>query len=78
MPASTFSPALPDYHRHVFSLGVGYATGHIHIDFVYQYSLTEDRTIRNSADGNFDGTGDLNGKWSSDAHALMITSTYKF
>jgi long-chain fatty acid transport protein len=78
VPDSTFSPTLPDSHRHVFSAGVGYAIGHINIDVVYQYSLSEDRTIRHSADANFDGTGDLNGKWKSDAHAIMITSTFKF
>ncbi len=78
VPNSTFSPNLPDNNRHVFSAGVGFATGHINIDFVYQYSLTEDRTIRNSPDGDFDGTGDLNGTWKSNANAFMITSTYKF
>ncbi len=79
VPNSTFSPTLPDSHRHVFSLGLGFATGrHINIDVTYQYSLSEDRTVRNSADANFDGAGDFDGKWKSDGHALMITSTYKF
>ena len=79
MPDSTFSPTLPDSNRHVFSLGLGYKTGrHLSIDVVYQYSLSESRTIRKSADANFDGTGDLNGKWQSDSHAIVITTTYKF
>jgi hypothetical protein len=62
----------------VFSAGAGFAAGRIAIDLTYQYSLTEDRTIRNSADTNFDGAGDLDGKWKSDGHAVMITSTIKF
>jgi long-chain fatty acid transport protein len=78
VPSRTFSPTLPDNTRHVFSAGVSYTTGRLTIDFTYQYSLTEDRTIKNSADSNFDGTGDLNGTWKSNANALMITSTFKF
>jgi long-chain fatty acid transport protein len=78
VPTSSFSPTLPDNNRHVFSAGVSFAAGRVSVDFTYQYSLTEDRTIKNSNDANFDGTGDLNGKWSSNANALMLTSTFKF
>ena len=78
VPNSTFSPSLPDNNRHVFSAGFGFAAGHFTIDFTYQYSLTEERTIKNSADANFDGTGDLNGQWTSNGNALLITSTFKF
>jgi long-chain fatty acid transport protein len=78
VPNSTFSPSLPDNNRHVFSAGVGFTTGRLTVDFTYQYSLTEERTIKNSADSNFDGTGDLNGKWTSNGNALLITSTFKF
>ena len=78
VPDSTFGPTLPDAHKHVFSLGTGYTAGRINIDFVYQYTLSEDRTIRHSADTNFDGAGDVDGKWQSDAHTFMITSTIKF
>ena len=78
VPNSTFSPTLPDNNRHVFSVGLGYTTGRLTIDFTYQYSMTDDRTIKGSADSNFDGTGDLDGTWKSNANALMVTSTYKF
>jgi long-chain fatty acid transport protein len=78
VPNSTFSPTVPDSNRHIFSIGLGYATKRIGIDLAYQYSLSMDRTVRNSADTNFDGVGDLDGKWKSDGHALMISSTMKF
>jgi long-chain fatty acid transport protein len=78
VPSSTFSPSLPDSNRHVFSVGLGYATGRFNIDLTYQYSMSDDRTIKNSADANFDGTGDLNGTWKSNGNALLITSTIKF
>jgi long-chain fatty acid transport protein len=78
VPNSTFSPSVPDSNRHVFSVGLGYAAKRIGVDLVYQYSLSTDRTVKNSADTNFDGAGDLNGKWKSDSHAVMISSTLKF
>lgn len=78
VPDSTFGPTLPDSHRHVLSAGLGYTLGRITVDVVYQYSLSESRTIRNSLDTNFDGIGDADGKWKSDAHTIMITSSLKF
>jgi long-chain fatty acid transport protein len=78
VPNSTFSPILPDSNRHVFSLGVGFTKSPFNIDATYQYSLSTERKVTGSADTNFDGSGDLDGKWKSDAHAFMITSTVKF
>lgn len=78
VPDRTFSPLLPDNHRHVFSAGIGFDAGRVTIDLAYQYSLTEDRTIRNSADTNFDGVGDLDGQWKSEGHAVMLTSSFQF
>jgi long-chain fatty acid transport protein len=78
VPSSTFSPTLPDNNRYVFSAGLGYSTSRWTIDFTYQYSMTEDRKITSSNDANFDGTGDLNGTWKSNANALLLTGTVKF
>jgi len=78
VPNSTFSASVPDSNRHVFSVGLGYAATRFSVDLVYQYSLSDDRTVKNSADTNFDGVGDLDGDWRTQAHALMITSTVKF
>jgi long-chain fatty acid transport protein len=78
VPNNTFSPTLPDSDRHVFSVGIGFTQSRFKIDAMYQYSLSTDRTVTGSPDANFDGTGDLDGKWKSDAHAFMLTSTVKF
>jgi long-chain fatty acid transport protein len=78
VPNSTFSPTLPDSNRHVFSLGLGYTVTRFTIDLVYQYSLSVNRTVKNSADTNFDGVGDVDGEWKSDGNAVMITCTTKF
>jgi len=78
VPNSTFSPAVPDSNRHVFSAGAGWAWKNFGVDLTYQYSLSVDRTIKNSADTNFDGQGDLDGKWKSQGHAVMVTSSLRF
>lgn len=71
VPNSTFSPTVPDSNRHVFSVGLGYAaTTRFSVDVVYQYSLSADRTVNN-------GTA-ASGTWTSDGHAVMITSSMKF
>jgi long-chain fatty acid transport protein len=72
VPDSTFTPQLPDSDRHIFSVGAGYSTQRVGVDVVYQYSLSEDRTVSGSPANLSDGN------WKSDAHALMITSTFKF
>jgi len=70
VPNSTFSPSEPDSNRHVFSIGLGYVHPRMNIDIVYQYSLSEDRTVSNGSA--------VDGTWKSDGHAVMVTSTLKF
>lgn len=72
VPDSTFTAQLPDSNRHIFSLGAGFTSQRIGVDVVYQYSLSEDRTVTGSPGAVFDGN------WKSDSHLLMITSTLKF
>lgn len=70
VPNSTFSPSVPDANRHVFSVGGGYSTKRISIDLVYQYSLSEDRTVSNGSAA--DGT------WVGHSQQVMVTSSLKF
>ena len=42
----------------------------VNVDIVYQYSLSEDRTVSNGSA--------VDGTWKSDGHAVMVTSTLKF
>lgn len=74
VPDATFSPTMPDADRHVFSVGAGFAKGHVMIDVTYQFSLSEDRTISAPVGGD----PGVIGQWSSQGHALMVTSTWKF
>jgi long-chain fatty acid transport protein len=78
VPNRTFSPAQPDSDRHVFSAGVGFAYKRFGADLTYQFSLSEDRRVKNSPDANFDGIGDFDGKWKSQGHAIMFTGTLRF
>ena len=84
VPTSTFSPNLPDSNRHVFSVGFGYdskdkavllSTLGLSVDLVYQYALSEDRTI---PAGKSVASPLVDGKWQSSSHAVMITTTLKF
>jgi long-chain fatty acid transport protein len=75
VPESTFAPIVPDSDRHVFSVGAGYSTKSFNVDVAYQYSLSEDRTVDSS--GVLSPFG-LNGKWKSDAHAVILSGAWKF
>jgi long-chain fatty acid transport protein len=70
VPNSSFSPTVPDSNRHVFSVGLGYSVPRFTVDIVYQYSLSENRTVSN-------GTA-ADGTWESDGHMVMVTSSLKF
>jgi long-chain fatty acid transport protein len=70
VPNSSFSPSVPDSTRHVFSVGVGYATTRFTIDAVYQYTIAEDRTVNNGSAA--DGT------WQISNNSVMVTTGLKF
>ncbi|MGD0016518.1 MAG: outer membrane protein transport protein [Verrucomicrobiia bacterium] len=74
VPQKTFSPSFVDSDRHVLSAGLGYNTGRFGVDIVYQYSLLADRSVHQSPSP----FGNVNGEWSGDGHAVMVTTTYKF
>ena len=76
VPGNTFSPTIPDSNRHVFSAGLGYSNHRINVDVVYQYSLSQDRTVSIPLNDGTAATAD--GTWKSDNHAVMVTSTLKF
>ena len=72
VPDSTYSPALPDANRHVLSTGLGYGTKRLQMDIAYQYSFTYTRTVTGSQGGLSDGN------WTTNGHAIILTSTLKF
>ena len=79
VPNSTFSPTVPDSNRHVFSVGLGYSVPRFTVDIVYQYSLSENRTVSASPARVANGLSPASDRtWESDGHAVMVTSSLKF
>jgi len=78
VPSKTFSATIPDSDRHIFSVGVGFESKKFTVDLVYQYSLSDDRTVTGSPDNSLDGIGDADGLWKTEAHAVMITTSFRF
>ncbi len=70
VPNGTFGPSVPDSNRSIFSIGGGYSTKRLSVDLVYQYSLSEDRTVNN-------GTA-ADGTWESYGNTVMVTTSLKF
>jgi long-chain fatty acid transport protein len=74
VPQKTFTPSIVDSDRHVLSGGIEYKTGRFSVDVVYQYTWLDDRTINQP----LNPLGNVNGKWTGDGHALMVTTGFKF
>jgi long-chain fatty acid transport protein len=72
IPSEWYSASLPDGNRHVLSVGAGYSAERFSVDLVYQYSLTEERTVDSSVNTT------VNGTWESQSHAVMLTGSLKF
>jgi long-chain fatty acid transport protein len=80
VPDSTYSPVMPDADRHVFSVGFGYDSvepllfkrGVLLVDIAYQYAVSETRNVSGSIHP------EVNGKWRSDSHSVILTGTIKF
>lgn len=70
VPEETFTPAVPDYDRHVFTGGFGYSGKRWSFDLAYEYSHQPDRTISQ-------GTT-VDGIYRLDTHALSLSCGVKF
>ena len=70
VPEETFTPAVPDYDRHVFTGGFGYSGERWSVDLAYEYSHQPARTI---AQGTV-----VDGSYRLDTHALSLSCGVKF
>jgi long-chain fatty acid transport protein len=70
VPNASFSPAIPDSIRHIFSAGVGQRYEHINWNLAYQYSYGPSRTVNQGSIA--DGT------YRFDSHAVTLTLGYNF
>ena len=58
MPDSTYTPALPDSNRSIYSLGAGYKTGRFFADVAWQYGQAINRTVTGSPPSLIGATAD--------------------
>jgi long-chain fatty acid transport protein len=70
VPNESFSPAVPDSNRHIFSAGIGGKWGRWDVDLAYQYAHGPERDIRQ-------GTA-ADGSYTFDAHAISLSVGYTF
>lgn len=77
VPGSRLEPAVPDASRHGITLGGGYKTCNLSVDFAYMFVLVGDRTVNNGVLRPQIGSQD--GVYSSDpTHVFMLTMGMKF
>jgi long-chain fatty acid transport protein len=81
VPDSTFTPAVPDTNRSIFSTGLGYRIGHVSAHLAYQYSYSPDRTVAGSpapAPGSFPGGQTADGTYHNRFNAISASIEYTF
>jgi long-chain fatty acid transport protein len=71
VPASTFSPLVPDGAYHLISTGFGYSNDNWSIDAAFQYIYRERRHISGDVNAVADGT------WDNTMYGFMVTFTAK-
>lgn len=69
VPTRTFSPAVPDSDRHIFSIGVGRQVGRWNMDAAYQFAYGPWREISNSVNS----PGGVDGRYRFISHALALS-----
>ncbi|MES2594044.1 MAG: outer membrane protein transport protein [Verrucomicrobiota bacterium] len=72
MPDKYFTPAIPAYDRHIFSLGLGWRGKSNRIDATYGFIFSPDRVVS----GNVDPA--LNGTYRHQWHVLHLSFTHLF
>jgi long-chain fatty acid transport protein len=70
VPNESFSPAVPDSNRHIFSAGFGQTYDHFNWALAYQYSYGPNRTVS-------PGTA-ADGTYRFDSHAVTLSLGYNF
>jgi len=74
VPDDTFSPSIPDSDQYVFTIGLGYRTGHHRFEAAYGLDIYADRDIQtsNPTQWNYDGQYEFN------VHLFSVAYTYAF
>lgn len=72
MPGSTFTPSIPAYDRHIFSLGLGWKGKNNRVDLTYGFIYNPERTVNDAAQPAF------NGSYKHQWHVLMVSVGHYF
>lgn len=72
MPGSTFTPSIPAYDRHIFSLGLGWKGKQNRVDLTYGFIYNPERTVSDAAQPAF------NGSYKHQWHVLMLSVGHYF
>lgn len=72
VPASTFSPLVPDSNYHLFSVGLGYNADRWFVDAAYLFIYRETRNISDGINGPY-----VDGSWHTNMMGFMITAGVK-
>ncbi len=72
MPNSTYTPSIPAYDRHIFSLGLGWRGKSNRIDATYGFIFNPDRSVTGAGNPAFNGT--YRHQW----HVLSLSFSHLF
>jgi long-chain fatty acid transport protein len=72
MPDSTYTPSIPAYDRHIFSLGIGWLGKSNRVDLTYGYIFNPTRTTTHANNPAF------NGRYKQQWHVVMLSVGHYF
>ena len=72
VPDSTLSPTIPDANQNVFTIGLGWKSGHHSLEASYGQDFYEDRNIPH------DNTPAYDGKYTFNVHLISLAYDYSF
>lgn len=72
MPGRTFTPSIPAYDRHIFSVGLGWMGKNNRVDLSYGFIYNPTRTVTNAA------TAAFNGNYKHQWHVVMLSVGHYF
>ncbi len=72
VPDRTYSPTIPDANQNVFTVGLGWRSGHHRIEGSYGYVLYDDRHISGNQNPAYNGNYEIR------AHLISLAYGYSF
>ena len=72
VPDSTFSPTIPDANQNVFTIGLGWKSGHHSLEASYGQDFYQDRNITHDQNPAY------NGKYTFNVHLISLAYDYSF